>query len=709
MQGIPIFGDLTPEQVVSTRILDRNGETIFEIFADERRTPVSLDEIPDYVEQATISIEDKDFYRHHGFSVNGIARAARNTIFEQKLEGGSTLTQQLVKNSLLSPERTIRRKVQEFVLAALVELRLGKDEILERYLNEIPYGSTAYGVVAASELYFGKDVGELSLAEAAMLAGLPAAPTRFSPFGANPSLARSRQEAVLRRMVEDGAITKEEAEDALREEVVFAEVEAPTAPHFALWIKEQLAEKYGDKVVEQGGLRVTTTLDLNLQREAEVAVAEEVEELSNLNVRNGAAIVTRPATGEILAMVGSKDFFAVDEDGKVNIIFARRQPGSSIKPINYALALRDGKITASTVIADIPTCFNVLGQAQYCPANYDGSFHGATQARFALGNSYNIPAVRVLALNGLSNFVDFARTMGLESLRDPAAYGLSLTLGGGEVRPFDMATAYGTFANGGIKQTLISVLKVEDFRGMVLEEVDLEAIELSGERVITPDVSFIISHILHDNNARLAAFGPRSFLNVTGHPEVSVKTGTTNDIRDNWTVGYSKHAVVVTWVGNNDNSPMNGAVSGVSGASPIWNRIISAVLDRAKSGAFNPADEALSGWPDQPTNVVGRAVCADSGTLPGGDHADCPTRFEFFLEKFLPSEGTFRQDLQVDRELQILATADTPPERIETQNHLIVQDPLGTIVCLTCPFEMTPVAINANFAVAPAIEEENAQ
>lgn len=494
-------------------------------------------------------------------------------------------------------------------------------------------------------------------------------------------------------MVEDGYISQEDADQAKEEEIHYADYTPPTAPHFALWVKEQLAETYGEHVVEQGGLRVTTSLDLELQEYAQEQVALEVGKLSKQKVGNGAALVTRPKTGEILAMVGSKDYFAEDEDGKVNIILRQRQPGSSIKPLNYALAIKDKKITPATVIADVPTCFAVPGQQLYCPGNYDGLFHGATQIRFALGNSFNIPAVRVLALNGLENFVNFARDMGLTTFEDPSKYGLSLTLGGGEVRPYDMAGAFGVFANSGVKQPLISILKVEDYKGKVLEEVKIG--ELEGDRILTPDVTFLVSHILLDNNARIAAFGDRSFLNVAGHPEVSVKTGTTNDRRDNWTVGYSSQILALSWVGNNDNTPMGGAVSGVSGASPIWNRIIKFALDKAEEGFYDEEETAHS-WPSQPDGVVGANVCATSGLLPGGspESPSCPTRFEYFLEGTVP--GTLdgeRVDLQIDKTIGAIAGKDVPPENIETQNHPVIRDPLGTLFCLDCVVPKASVTI----------------
>src|SRR4030043_449277 len=683
--GIPLPTQLTSQQVpVSTKIFDRNGKIIYEVYADKRSTPIKLDEIPNYIKTATIAIEDKNFFKHYGISFTGIMRAFYKTLIERKLQGGSTLTQQLVKNSLLTPERTVKRKIREFALTLIVETIYSKDQILELYLNQTPYGGTAYGIGAASELYFGKNAKDLNLAEATLLAGLPVSPSRYSPFGSNPELAKGRQELVLNRMVEDGYISGEEEESAKNEELKYSEPERLLAPHFALWVKGLLAEEYGETVVEKGGLRVYTTLDLDLQKFAEEAVATEVAKLKKQKVGNGAALVTRPKTGEILAMVGSKDYFADDEDGKVNIIFAKRQPGSSIKPLNYALALKDKKITPSTPLDDMPTCFLVVGQPPYCPVNYDNSFHGPTQVRFALGNSYNIPAVRVLALNGIENFIEFAKSMGITTFTDPANYGLSLTLGGGEVRPYDMAVAFGVFANQGGKVPLTAILKVEDWKGKVLEETKLENIE--DQRVLEPDVTFLISHILLDNNARSAAFGGSSYLNVSGHPEVSVKTGTTNDRRDNWTIGYSSQILALSWVGNNDNTEMSGAVSGVSGASPIWNKIIKNELDKSEKGFYNPEDKGHS-WPKQPDGVVGSNVCSDSGNVPTGPEGNfgCPTRFEYFLKDAVGANIDFgRKDIPIDKTTGDPAADKTPPENIETQNKLVLIDPLGSLYCFDC-------------------------
>ncbi len=694
--GIPLPTKLAAEnQPVSTKIFDRSGNLIYEIYTDKKRTPIKLADIPKSVRDATISIEDKDFYKHQGFSFTGITRAFYNTLFKRELQGGSTITQQLVKNSLLTPERTIRRKAREVILTIIVEGIYTKDQILEMYLNQIPYGGTAYGVETASETYFGKQAHDLDLAESSLLAGLPQRPSTYSPFGAHPELAKSRQEEVLKQMVINKYISQEEADKAKAENIKYAQTKPPQAPHFALWIKEQLADKYGDKMVEQGGLRVYTTLDLDIQNFAQQAVASEVAKLKKQKVGNGAAIVTRPKTGEILAMIGSKDYFATDEDGKVNVVLAKRQPGSSIKPLNYALALKDEKITAATAFADIPTCFSVLGQPLYCPKNYDNTFHGLVQTRFALGNSYNIPAVKTLALNGIENFVDFAKQMGLSTLTSASDYGLSLTLGGGEVRPYDMAEAFGVFANQGIKQPLIAITKVTDWKENVLEETKPTDNELTGERVLEPSVTFLTSHILLDNNARSAAFGESSQLVVKGHPEVSVKTGTTNDRRDNWTIGYTADAVVVTWVGNNDNSEMSGAVSGVSGASPIWNKIIKSVLDKAEKGEYDKTENGHV-WPKQPDGVVGATICADTGGLPSGDATNpgCPTRFEYFLTGTLPSTSfVVNQDIFVYNDTGQMAASDALPEQIHTENKPTYTDPTGGLYCMNCAISSASATI----------------
>jgi len=694
--GLPAPWKLTSwSYPVSSQIFDRNGKLLYEIYTEQNRTPIKLSDLPDYIKWATISSEDKDFYRHHGFSWRGIARASFNIVFRQKLQGGSTLTQQLVKNALLTQERTLRRKIREFILTLAVETIYPKDKILEMYFNHAPYGGTAWGIESASKLYFDKSAKDLTLAEATLLAGLPASPTRYSPFGAHPELAKERQGFVLRRMVEDKHLTQEEADKASQEELVFSPQKPNMfAPHFVMYVKEQLVEKYGEKLVEQGGLRVKTTLDLEIQDFAQAAIATEVGKLKNYRVSNGAGLVTQPKTGEILAMVGSKDYFDTESQGNYNVTTALRQPGSAIKPINYALALMNKKITPATVINDVPTCFSVTGQRLYCPGNYDGQFHGPVQARFALGNSYNLPAVKVLALNGLAEFVSFANKMGLSTLQDPSQYGLSLTLGGGEVKMTDMAVAFGTLANLGVKQPLVSIQKVADYQGKVYEEWQ----PLEGERIIPMEVAYLVSHILLDNNARSAAFGSSSYLVVKNHPEVSVKTGTTNDKRDNWTIGYNPEILVTTWVGNNDNTPMSAVASGITGASPIWHEIMSFVLKEQKQV-----------WQLKPDGIYGTQVCATSGFNPSqeggaapseaptnvGGEVGCQTRFEYFLEGTGPAQTQpEKQFVEIDKTTGQLATDKTLPENKEVQEKQILTDLWGIKYCLDCIFPTERVIID---------------
>ncbi|MBI4999223.1 transglycosylase domain-containing protein [Candidatus Gottesmanbacteria bacterium] len=472
LRDLPLPTKLSTREIPqTTKIQDRNGKLLYDIYTEQNRTLVKLSDVPLHLRQATVSIEDRDFYRHGGFAYPGILRSFKEIILHRRLQGGSTITQQLIKSALLTPERTVRRKIKEAILAFFVEKIYSKDQILEMYLNQVSYGGTAWGVEAASQMYFGKSVKDLALAESALLAGLPAAPTYYSPFGAHPELGKARQHEVLRRMVEDGYISSSEAENVKSQELVFRPQRTDIkAPHFVMYVKEQLVKKYGEHQVEQGGLKVTTTLDLGLQEFGQDVVATEVANLKNLKVGNGAALITRPATGEILAMIGSKNYFAHDEDGNVNVTTALRQPGSAIKPINYATGFLSGKITPASLFLDIPTCFAVTGQPLYCPQNYDGKFHGPVQARFALGNSYNLPAVKMLALNGVESMIATASAMGITTFKDPSRYGLSLTLGGGEVMITDMAVAFAVFANTGIKKELVSILKVEDNKGKVLGE-----------------------------------------------------------------------------------------------------------------------------------------------------------------------------------------------------------------------------------------------
>jgi len=662
----------------STLIFDSQGELLYEIYAEKNRVPVKLEDLPDHLKWATIASEDKNFYQHHGFDWRGIIRAFYNTLFHRSLQGGSTITQQLVKNALLTTKRTLRRKIREAILALATEVIYSKDEILEMYLNQAPYGGTAWGIESAAQTYFDKPARDLDLAEATLLTGLPASPTRFSPFGAHPELAKGRQERVLKQMLEAGYINQEQMEQTINQELNYAPAATGIkAPHFVLHVKELLVEEYGEKMVEQGGLRVTTTLDLTLHDFVQQTVASEVAKLKREKASNGAALVSHPETGAILAMVGSRDYFDKTIDGNVNVTLRPRQPGSSIKPINYGLALEKRLITLATPINDVPTCFSVTGQKLYCPTNYDNQFHGPTQARFALANSYNVPAVKVLALNGLENFVAKATAMGITTFQDPSAYGLSITLGGGEVTMHDMAQAYSAFANAGIRQDLWAIQKVIDNQDKVIYEHP----EQEGPRVLSMEAAYLINHTLLDNNSRVGTFGTGSWLVIKNHPEVSVKTGTTNDLRDNWTIGWTPSIMVVTWVGNNDNSPMSYIASGMTGASPIWNKIITKALA-----------EKEQEWPLKPDGVVGAHVCNLSGQMPNPE-SPCETRFEYFIKDALPGPESLAQFVEIDKTTGQIATSKTPPENKELQPHPVITDPLGTQFCLDCIFPSEPVII----------------
>jgi penicillin-binding protein 1C len=566
------LGNRTPE--VSTKIYDRNGNLLYKIYRDENRSIVPLSQIPVHVRLATLAAEDAEFYDNPGFSVKGIIRAIIQNTQSGTLQGGSTITQQLVKNVLLTPEKTIIRKIKELVLAVEVEATYTKDEILEMYLNRVSYGGTAYGIEEAAQEYFGKNVGELDLSEAAFLAGLPQSPTAYSPYGQNPETGINRQKEVLHLMTVNKFITKEQEDDAASRKITFIpDRDQILAPHFVMYIRQLLVDKYGEDMVEKGGLEVTTSLDLPIQQMSEKVVKDEVEKLKGLSVGNGAALVVKPQTGEILAMVGSANYFNNAGGGQVNVTARLRQPGSSIKVVNYAYALSEGKYTPATLINDTPITYVTPGSPPYSPVNYDSQYIGNVSLRSALAQSRNIPAVKILASYGVSKMVTQGQKMGIESWNDPSKFGLSLTLGGGAVTALDMARVYSTLANYGKTPELMPILTVKNYKGKVLENNSPELTQSLDERV-----AFLLTTILSDNNARAPEFGFNSFLVVPGHPEVAVKTGTSNELRDNWTDGYSQDYLVIAWVGNNNNAPMSRIASGVTGASPIWNKIMSTLL-----------------------------------------------------------------------------------------------------------------------------------
>jgi 1A family penicillin-binding protein len=627
---------------LSTVILDRNGETLYDIYENQNRLPVKFEDVPEYLKQATLAIEDKDFYKHQGLSTIGIVRGLTACVLLRRCQGGSTLTQQLVKNVLLTNERSIPRKIKEAILAIQIERKYTKDEILHMYLNEAPYGGTAVGVEAASQYYFAKPVHDLTLIESAVIAGLPQSPSQYSPFTGEPKAYVWRTQQVLRRMREDGYITSAQETEANKQldSITFAvESEALRAPHFIAYVKDQLVEKFGSQRVEGGGLKVTTTLDWKIQDKAQTIVKEEVTKAKSLKVSNGSAVVLDPKTGEILAMVGSKDYSATDVSGlKFNVaVQGLRQPGSAIKPITYAAAFKKG-YTPSTLLVDVDTKYpsGDASKPDYNPKNYDGKYRGPTQLRYALGNSINTIAVKVSALVGIKDILRLGYDMGIASFEPTddlmKRVGLSLTLGGGEVTLLDLTSAYGVFATGGYRSDPVAILKVEDPKGKVL----FEHKAVAARQVLAPDIAFLVSDILSDNDARKEIFGTRSYLVISGHT-VAAKTGTTDDKRDNWTIGYTPSVVVGTWVGNNDNSPMHSSLaSGVTGAAPIWNRIMSEYLKAKKDEPFV-----------RPDSIVETEIDGYGGGLPVDGQ---PRRMERFIRGTEPTgPSSIYQNLKISR------------------------------------------------------------
>lgn len=625
----------------STLILDRNGKTLYDVFGNQNRIPLELKDVPKYLIEATVAVEDKNFYTHKGFSLTGIARSFVNIITLQGIRGGgSTLTQQLVKNVLLSPEQTFIRKIREVILANQIENKFSKDQILQMYLNETPYGGTTYGVESAAKNYFGKSAKDLNLVESVVLAGLPQSPTYYSPFGQNQKAYIDRSKVVLRRMREDGYINAQQEVDAGKQlgSVTFASQSGLIkAPHFVFYVKNQLVERFGENMVEGGGLKVTTTLDYDLEEQAEKIINEEIKKIKALKVGNGAAVVLNPKTGEILSMVGSYDYFDKDY-GSFNVTIAPRQPGSSGKPFIYATAFAKN-YTSATMLIDAKTSFpsGVKDKPDYAPENYDGKYRGPTQLRFALGNSTNTIAVKLTPLAGISDIMTAGYNAGIstweptsENIRD---VGLSLALGGREVKLLELTSAYGVFANGGTRVDPVAILKVEDSKGKVLYEHK----SVIGKKVFSPEVSFLISHILSDNNARKDVFGENNLLQISGKT-VAVKTGTTDKKRDNWTVGYDPGNIVVgVWVGNNDNTVMAPAItSGVTGAAPIWNKIMRFALKNIPLADFK-----------KPDNIIAASIDALSGGIPhGGDSV----RTEYFLKGTEPvAQGAIYKKLKISK------------------------------------------------------------
>ncbi|RPI55151.1 MAG: PBP1A family penicillin-binding protein, partial [Chloroflexi bacterium] len=633
----------------SNKIYDRHGRLLFEMPPPHTgsHSPVPLAEIPEALRQATVATEDASFYDNPGVDAWAIVRAVWiNLRGGEVLSGGSTITQQLARTLLLSPEeryeRTLARKVREAVLAWRLARNYTKDEILALYLNEIYFGNMAYGVEAAAQATFGKHVRDLDLAECAMLAGLPQAPAYYNPLENLPE-ARKRQAVVLDLMVKHGYLAEEQARLAREETLHFAASPFPIrAPHFVMYVRSLLEQELGLERLEQGGLRIDTTLDVDLNDTARDLARYRLARLAECNgrwtdcppgghnVRNLSLVALDPQTGEILAMLGSPDYFSARIDGAVNGTTALRQPGSSIKPITYAAAFRSGELTAATMMLDVRTSFVTREGASYVPLNYDLQFRGPVRLREALASSYNLVAVKVLDSVGVEAMTGLARRLGISTFDDPQRLGLAVTLGGGEVSLLELTAAYGSFANGGRAVRPVAVRRVEDDQGRLLWAPDPGL----GARAVDERVAYLVTDILSDDVARIPSFGEGSVLALSR--PAAVKTGTTTDFLDNWTVGYTPELVVGVWAGNADNEPMRD-ISGISGAAPTWHDFMESALKGHPAVEFQ-----------RPDGLVEVEVCALSGHLPG---PDCPHRVrELFLEGTEPGETcTMHRRVAVDR------------------------------------------------------------
>ena len=589
--------DLSSKEAIMTRknagviLTDRFDTPFFTFYEARTKDTVSFDLIPNHVKNAVIASEDKDFYNHPGFSIKGITRAFIVNIRQEGIsQGGSTISQQLIKNTLLSPNRNFLRKYQEFILALELERKYTKNEILEMYLNTVYFGEGAFGIENAADAYFSKNASELTLSESALLIGILPAPSSFSPISGDKIKALNRRDIVLSEMVREGFITKKEADNAKNTNITFkptSDALNQTAPHFALMVKDELIKKYTEQSVARSGYIVKTTLDLNFQEYAETVVKNQVNRLAASQVTNGATVGIDPKTGEILILVGSWDWTDLT-NGKINMALSPRQPGSSFKPIVYAKAFEDRLLSPGSIILDQETTFN----DGYKPKNYDGKFRGEITVRYALANSLNIPAVKAMEIVGVQKGIDMAKNLGITTLSDDTDYGLSLALGSGEIPLIQMVSAFTTFANNGQRFEPVSILEIRDKKGDIIFTKNN-----TQQSVISRETAFLISSILSDNSARSEVFGS----SLTLSRLAAVKTGTTEDYRDSLTIGYTPSIVVGAWVGNNDNSPMN-RVAGSSGAAPIWRLIMERILQGTPKESFIA-----------PASLIKLNICKENG------------------------------------------------------------------------------------------------
>jgi 1A family penicillin-binding protein len=618
----------------STKIYDRTGQhLLYDIHGDEKRTIVPIEQMPDTLKFATIALEDQEFYSHHGIVITAIIRSAVKDILKRGIaQGGSTITQQLIKTSLLTSEKTFTRKIKEVILAIEIEQRYSKDEILGMYLNQIPYGSSAYGIEAAAQTFFSKSAKDLNLPESALLATLPNAPTYYSPFGIHTDELKTRQEMALQRMANLGYITQDQADEAKKTDIL-AEITPKqdniSAPHFVMYVKDYLVDKYGEQAVEQGGLKVYTTLNWDMQQIAEKAVADGAEKNWENKASNAALVAEDPKTGQVLAMVGSKDYFGKSQpqgciSGKTctfepqdNVAIRNRQPGSSFKPYVYLTAFTKG-YTPETLLYDVQTSFSTdPSQPDYAPQNYDGKFHGPLQMKNTLAMSLNIPAVKTLYLAGVKNATQMAKRLGITGLNQPDRYGLSLVLGGGEVKLIDHVNAYSSLAIGGVHHSQTSIMRVEDKDGTVLEEYKSS----DGQRIVDEKYVGMLDYIMSTNDLRAPTFGTNNPFKFDNRP-VAAKTGTTDEFRDGWAMGYTPSLAVGVWAGNNNNSPMKAGADGIVVAAPIWRSFMDKVLVNYPIEQFPKYEKEDAGKPilngdvDKQDNVK---VCA----IPGEKNKYC--------------------------------------------------------------------------------------
>ena len=597
-------------------LLDQNNNEFYSFYNAKSSTAIPLDKIAKSAQQAATSSEDKNFYNHGGFSISGIGGAVWQNIRPGGLDnGGSTITQQLVKTALLSEQRSYIRKFQELVLSVEIERRYSKDEILEMYLNSVYFGEGAFGIEDASQTYFGIPASQLSVAQSSLLIGLLPAPSSYSPISGDANKALKRQNYVLGRMQEDGFITDSEKKEAKATPLQFAQAKPDQqlrAPHFALMVKDELTKKYGEEKIARSGYRVKTTLNLTVQNQAESAVAKQVDRLARSNVGNGSAVVIDPKTGEVRALVGSKDW-SNEVFGKFNIATHTRQPGSSFKPITYATGIESEQFSAATLLHDKPTDFG----GGYQPKNYDLGYRGDVTVRRSLANSLNIPAVEAQKMAGVDSTLETAKKLGLTTVDKKSDYGLSLTLGTAPAKLIEMTNAYATFANGGNYNESTTISGIID-----KNKKQIFTHKLKPQRAISAETAYIMSSILSDNTARSEIFG--SSLNLKSGRAAAVKTGTTEDYRDAWTIGYTPSLTTGVWIGNNDNSPMS-RVAGSSGAAPIWRDIMNGALSGTNNEQFQ-----------QPAGLTTGTICRANGALAQTNEGQS-TMTEFFKPGTLPT------------------------------------------------------------------------